>query len=640
MPFQPDLITRQHVLDAIERIKREKPDLIPSTTYDLLFEGERYPPKEVMRFAHENLNGERVWHMRGGEDTNRLYRKLGFEVVSKNEEASMNRDIKFWIYAPGAGASEWDSFHESGIMGLGWDELGDLRQYASQKEIEKALQRIQQTEDRKWNNARANFEFLQVMKPGDVIIAKRGKSMYIGYGVVTSDYRFEEQRPSYKSVRSVDWKKKGEWDTKGGNISTKTLTDITKYPGYVRNLVEMLGIETDWEPPVGEIERQDRPSLCTILYGPPGTGKTYSSIEKAVRIASEGSFESHAERKAEFDRLRVEGQVDFVTFHQSYSYEDFMIGIRPDVANDTLRFETNRGVFYQMVQKARDNYQAAVEGKSARRSFEEVLEEILEPLDNGERIARETVQGRPFWITGATDRSLNLEVGSGATEYFLSITTLRELVGGQRAWPVSGLRSYYTPLVQEIREKQQQSGDAVELKNFVIIIDEINRANISKVFGELITLIEEDKRLGAENELRVTLPNGEEDFVVPPNLYIIGTMNTADKSIALIDIALRRRFEFEAIYPDATVIDDEDAADLLRRINSKVIDMKKSRDYTIGHAYFMGGRSIVDALLFKVIPLLEEYFPGRPDFVSAVFAESDWSVTYDENAFKWNVGRR
>ena len=626
------------MLDAIQRIKSGKPDLIPSSTYDLLFEGERYPPKEVMRYAHENHNGERVWYLKGGEETNRVYRKLGFEVVTK-EDVMKSSEIRFWMYAPGEGASQWDSFYREGVIGLGWDMLGDLTQYKTQNEIEKALQELKNTQERKWNDARANYEFCRVMKPGDIVIAKKGKTKYLGYGIVTSQYQFDDGRPEYKSTRSVDWKKRGEWEETQGTIGLKTLTDITKYLDYVERLGRLLGIE---EVEGGNMMSSDNPrdkGLCTILYGPPGTGKTYSSIEKAVSIASGPNFPTHAERKAEFDRLRGEGQVEFVTFHQNYSYEDFMIGLRPDVSNETLRFETNRGIFYRIVQRARDNYEAAIENRGERRTFEEVLEEILEPLERGENLEIEMRQGSRYLITDATDWTIYFQRSSGNSATSLSITTLKEIADGKRTL-TSGLKYYYGPLIKMIDEKRGETGEPVSLKNFVIIIDEINRANISKVFGELITLIEDDKRLGKENELRVTLPNGERDFVIPPNLYLIGTMNTADKSIALIDIALRRRFEFEAMYPDASLIENGQASELLRAINSKVIEMKKSRDYTIGHAYFMGGRSIEDALLYKVIPLLEEYFPGRPDFVSDVFSSSNWQASYDESEFKWNVRPR
>jgi 5-methylcytosine-specific restriction protein B len=237
------------------------------------------------------------------------------------------------------------------------------------------------------------------------------------------------------------------------------------------------------------------------------------------------------------------GQIEFVTFHQNYSYEDFVVGITPDInpESQTLRFTKREGIFKKIAERAKKNW-----------------------------------------------------------------------------------------------EENKQNP-----KNFVLIIDEINRANISKVFGELITLLEDDKRLGADNELIIKLPNGEE-FGVPPNLYIIGTMNTADKSIALIDIALRRRFEFIGYYPDPkklVVNGNSELKDLLIGINKKIFEIKKSADYLIGHAYFMKGQPVEEVLKNKVIPLLMEYFSGKTEIVEKIFEYTSFKdkVKYDPIEFKWTV---
>ena len=149
----------------------------------------------------------------------------------------------------------------------------------------------------------------------------------------------------------------------------------------------------------------------------------------------------------------------------------------------------------------------------------------------------------------------------------------------------------------------------------MLVIDEINRANISRVFGELITLLEDDKRLGGDNALTVRLPSGEE-FAVPPNLYLLGTMNTADKSIALVDVALRRRFEFLGRYPNYELLDAA-VRPVVEKLNEQIYEAKKSADFFIGHAYFLGktAAGLPDVLNKKVVPLLLEYFSGRTDFV-------------------------
>ena len=213
---------------------------------------------------------------------------------------------------------------------------------------------------------------------------------------------------------------------------------------------------------------------------------------------------------------------------------------------------------------------------------------------------------------------------------------------GTSNYTQEGLGVYYYPLVQQLKEYAKTLSPGItteQLKNYVLIIDEINRANISKVFGELITLLEDDKRLGEPNELKVRLPNGEE-FGVPPNLYVLGTMNTADRSIALIDVALRRRFEFIGKYPDYGTIKDEQKNDLLRKINAAVFEEKKSADYLIGHAYFMKAEPAETTIRNKVIPLLMEYFSGRIDIVKKIFATTNWHINYNAADYNWEINRK
>jgi 5-methylcytosine-specific restriction protein B len=387
-----------------------------------------------------------------------------------------------------------------------------------------------------------------------------------------------------------------------------------------------------------------------ILYGPPGTGKTYNSIDKSVEIAASDRYNltSHKTNKVIFDDLRKDGQIEFVTFHQNYSYEDFVVGISPDVTSGTLRFDKREGIFKQLAERAKQNWLSATNKKEVSIDFnfvfntyfskliEEEVKEVEIPMKS---------KGYKFKVT-----SIDIDEGrikftkqSGGTGHDLLVKNLKAIYEGGLDYGVEGLGVYYNPLVEHLKEfattLQPQNSEDKQLKNFVLVIDEINRANISKVFGELITLLEDDKRLGEENEIKITLPNGEKEFGVPPNLYIIGTMNTADKSIALIDIALRRRFEFIGYYPDYEYLND-DQATLLKKINETIFKEKKSADYLIGHAYFMKGQTIETVLQNKVVPLLMEYFSGKTDIVSKIFADTSWSVTYDTENFTWDITQR
>jgi len=387
--------------------------------------------------------------------------------------------------------------------------------------------------------------------------------------------------------------------------------------------------------------------LNQILYGPPGTGKTYNSIDKAVEIAEPERFipDNHQANKIVFDKLRKSGQIEFVTFHQNYSYEDFVVGITPDVTSSILRFDKREGVFKNLADDARKNWLASRKSEQSDIDFDYVFNSYFKSLIE-EEVSEIDIpmksKNYSFKVTSidVEDKRIKFRKKSGGTGHDLLIKNVKRIYEGTLDYGTEGLGVYYNPLDEQLKEYAKKltppQTSTEKLRNFVMVIDEINRANISKVFGELITLLEDDKRLGAENELRVTLPNGEEDFGIPPNLYIIGTMNTADKSIALIDIALRRRFEFIGYYPKYEDYDPA-ACNLLKTINANIYDKKKSADYLIGHAYFMKNQPIDTVLRNKVLPLLMEYFSGKTNIVVEIFNGSNWEVNYDSTSYSWIV---
>ena len=429
--------------------------------------------------------------------------------------------------------------------------------------------------------------------------------------------------------------------------ANSTLSEIT--PGNLNEANENLfkpyfGVEfVSGEIDSGENEHTENvlPKFpCNIiLYGPPGTGKTYNTIDLAVEIIT-GKNINHEENKKVFDDLRKEGQIEFITFHQNYSYEDFMIGIRPDLDEDsTLKFRRREGIFYKMCKRAEQNYLQSQNKKNALRPFKEIFSEFIEPLEKEEvEIEIKMNSGKSsFWITEINHSNLGFRKQSGGSSHTLSIDTIQGLYEGTREF-TSGLRAYYEPLINELWRRGRETTAEVSLKRYVLIIDEINRANISKVFGELITLLEEDKRLGDQNELRISIPGEETGFGIPPNVYVIGTMNTADKSIAMVDIALRRRFEFRGCFPHYGLEElSEDSRNILKNINKEIYTRKKSADYLIGHGYFINCTKTSEVLEKKVIPLLMEYFSGKTDVVEEIFKGSEWSVKYDTEKYGWDI---
>jgi hypothetical protein len=370
-------------------------------------------------------------------------------------------------------------------------------------------------------------------------------------------------------------------------------------------------------------------SLNTILYGPPGTGKTYHTIKMAAEIVAHPneSCETYKEAKAIFDR-EMGSTIEFITFHQNYSYEDFIQGLRPDVENNSeLSFTREDGVFKLIADRSLSNYKKSGKREAKKKSFNEVFEEFSQPLIEGEVEEIEVKMKKVSFFITHIGRTIEFRKASGGTQHTLSVKTLEEMYEVESTLDIQGLSSYYKPLLENLLElgRSETETELIEQKNYVLIIDEINRANISRVFGELITLIEDDKRYDGPLHIPAKLPSGER-FSVPPNLFIIGTMNTADKSISLLDIALRRRFTFQAMYPDASLVKDEQSKMVLEKLNTAIIELK-GHDFQIGHSYFMKEkRSLVDTMNREVIPLLLEYFMNDRDTVEKLLKDAGFDL--------------
>ena len=404
--------------------------------------------------------------------------------------------------------------------------------------------------------------------------------------------------------------------------------------------------------------------LNQILFGPPGTGKTDSTIEMALDILElQSNLKDAQERRIEnreVFRSMLNKRIFFVTMHPSYSYEDFVQGIRPKISDSgDLIFGTMPGVF-----KLVSDLASKVLGDDGEVFGNEIdNRDILKLCFFLSKFNSKTEKSANKYFGHESNGEVFSLIGNrfghnpnsikNHRDKFDFLTTedrkgwkpnngTNDKLDNSTVWPYHDVylelnnKSFdeLKDIVKSIEKKREKKVKKTESNtNFVLILDEINRANISKVFGELITLIEEDKRIGNENELSVTLTSGE-TFSVPPNLYIIGTMNTADKSIALVDIALRRRFQFIPIYPDVNIIrvhclssDREEKALFMESLNAK-LRAEKGVDFQIGHAYFLKKNTLAEVINENVIPLLTEYF--RSDLEKVKKLIGDLGVALDE----------
>lgn len=445
--------------------------------------------------------------------------------------------VHYWLYSPGNNACKWEEFYNKGIMGIGWGEIGELDVFTSKEEIKEKMKECYDPTLSYRNDALAVWQFSKEMKPGDIVFVKKGMNMIIGKGIIESDYEFDDRvTDTFNNIRKVKWVNKGEWKHPR-QASMKTLTDITQHTDYIKKLNALFEYEATVNIEEKEIiydsySKEDflkevyisskkydtlaknlKRKKNIILQGAPGVGKTFAAKRLAYSIMG----------------VRDKERVKMIQFHQSYSYEDFIMGFRP-IENGG--FELHKGVFYEFCKKAE--------------------------LDD-------------------------------ENDYFF-------------------------------------------------IVDEINRGNLSKIFGELFMLIEADKR-GIELDLLYS----NERFSIPKNLYIIGMMNTADRSLAMLDYALRRRFaffEFEPAFENEQFKKYQETQDnekfnkvikcvvALNDVISK--DESLGKGFRIGHSYFCTEEQITDEWLYsivelEIIPLLNEYWFDEPTKIV------DWSQKLKES---------
>lgn len=427
--------------------------------------------------------------------------------------------------------------------------------------------------------------------------------------------------------------------------------------------------------------------LNLILYGPPGTGKTYNTLFHALAIIKntdvkklqkgvEDGTLKYDDLKKEYDTYVKSGQIVFTTFHQSMSYEDFIEGIKPipiegDIKaiheNDPqskktlfgdgtttisnlsrMKYEVKPGIFKQICEKAKEycdgskNASISIPSSAPTQNIGNAIDNFVNSIVGpNNKLEITSINGNSsfyVWRKNAKSKTLAVQSTTSKVSYPPVDVTIEKMkeqalgIGKVIHWP-----NYAKAIINYVKENIEKYSDDknevesddlkadFEKKNYVLIIDEINRGNVAQIFGELITLIEPSKRLGNDEAMTATLPYSQESFGVPNNLYIIGTMNTADRSVEALDTALRRRFSFEEMMPKPELLGDTEVCgvklgDLLTTINARIVALK-DREHQIGHSYFMDDclkgtdeqakeQWLANVFKDKIIPLLQEYFYG------------------------------
>ncbi|WP_335990004.1 McrB family protein [Acinetobacter bereziniae] len=444
-----------------------------------------------------------------------------------------------------------------------------------------------------------------------------------------SDAKYAESDTRHSSLNALSEHLK--YGNRAYRIEIETANDLENFcEWYELDAREMLS-QNELVQVLTKNEDVMNQPLNRILFGAAGTGKTFTTVNHALSIIENKELkdlvtEDRTVLKKRFDEYKEQGRIEFVTFHQSFSYEDFVEGIRAETKKnekneDVLHYLTVSGVFKKICDNIKEEQNIIdFDGFNfTDESIQQALNNLVKKART-EEIILKTKTGYQFKLRTNQNGKLAARAlsGKGSTTSLSHPAIVRYLK--DQSDEIIANKSYEWAIAKELRQevKSEHYTSDYTQKPYVLIIDEINRGNISRIFGELITLIEESKRAGAEEELSVTLPYSKQEFTIPNNVYIIGTMNSSDRSLTGLDIALRRRFTFIEMPPQPKLlegvnVDGIDIKRLLTVINQR-IEALLDRDHCIGHANFMHLKeqptlnNLSNIFKQKIIPQLQEYF--------------------------------
>ena len=616
--------------------------------------------------------GIRINNCPNGEDYLKLINEIKMKIEKENKSLidfsydawkdRVNLEKRYWIYSPGESSRLWNECIEQGIMSLGWDEIGNLEQYKNVQEINDKLKEIYGKENPK-NDKCALDDMINKVKKGDIIIAKKGLYSLLGYGEVTSDYYFDDNKKEYKHLRNVNWIKTGEWDVsilegEKHQLVLKTLTDLTKYGDYPQKLIRIMD-ENNLEE--NNVENMSNRNYYWLNANP----KIWSFSELGIGdIIEYTALNENGNKRRIYKNYLEAKKGDMVIAYESTptkaivglcvveeGLKDNVLKIKkletlinPISYNTVLSDESLSNMEYlsnpqgSLFALTEEEYNTILDivresnpiskKEADKYSKDDFLKEVYMSKDEYNKLVRLLFRKNNIILRGAP--------GVGKT--FMAKRLAYSILEKKDEEKVKLIQFHQSYSYEDFIEGYRPTETSYELEKgvfynfckqaennpdepYFFIIDEVNRGNLSKIFGELLMLIEKDKR-----GEKLNLAYSKIGFSVPKNLYIIGMMNTADRSLALIDYALRRRFAFYKVNPAfenegfiryKDSLKNDKFNKLIENIEMLNVEIKNDlslgEGFEIGHSYFcdlekVSDEEIESIITYEILPLLEEYW--------------------------------